>query len=250
MTSSRCALLAVGVLFAVPVGVRAEEDADPSAVVKKAIAAHGGDKLAKFGAVTMKVKGNVHVGAQSFPVTGEANSFGSDRLKVTIEVEAGGQKFTIINVVTGDKGWSRTGDETKVLEKELLAEAKAMAYRNWLIMIAPLKDKGFTFALIGEVKIEKRAVVGVKVSRKGQNDVDLYFDKETGLLAKMEARVRDEGSGQEVNEETFYTDYKEVQGTKQPMKVTVNRDGKLFIEAEVTGYELAEKLDESVFAKP
>jgi hypothetical protein len=80
--------------------------------------------------------------------------------------------------------------------------------------------------------------------------VTLYFDKESGLLVKYESRVKDEGSGQEVNEEHFLSDYKEVQGTKQAGKVVTKRDGKLYLEGEVTDHQLSEKLDAGVFAKP
>jgi len=34
------------------------------------------------------------------------------------------------------------------------------------------------------------------------------------------------------------------------MKFVVKRDGKLFVEGEATDYQLAEKLEDSVFAKP
>src|SRR5262249_23048421 len=108
----------------------------------------------------------------------------------------------------------------------------------------------FKLSTIGESKIEKRTALGVKVTRKDHRDIDLYFDKETGLLLKSETRVKDDGSGQEVAQESFYDDYKEVQGTKQAMKFTGKRDGKVFVEAEATEIELAEKLDASVFAKP
>ena len=92
--------------------------------------------------------------------------------------------------------------------------------------------------------------MGVKVSSKGHRDVDLYFDKETGLLVKTEGRVKDDMSGQEVTEESFHSEYKEVQGTKQAHKFVVKRNGKLFMEGEATGVELSEKLDASTFAKP
>ena len=46
------------------------------------------------------------------------------------------------------------------------------------------------------------------------------------------------------------SNYKEVQGTKQAMRFITRRDGKLYMEGEITEYVLAEKLDERTFAKP
>ena len=105
-------------------------------------------------------------------------------------------------------------------------------------------------AAVDRFGVEKRAALGVKVSSKGHRDVDLYFDKETGLLVKTETRVKMDGSDVEVQEESFASEYKEVQGTKQAMKFTVKRDGKLFVEGEATELTLSEKLDASTFAKP
>lgn len=250
MRQRTSAFLAIGLVLTVPVLARADDNADARALVNKAIKAHGGDKLAKFSASTVKLKGTVHAMGQAIPFTGEVNTHGADRQKVEIEASVGAEKFRVINILNGDKGWSRMGEDTKELDKDTLANAKSQAYGAWVATLVPLKDKAFTLATVGEFKLEKRTALGIKVSRKGHKEVDLYFDKETGLLVKSESRVRDEGSGQEVTEETFYDGYKEVQGTKQAMKFTIKRDGKLFLEAEATEVELAEKLDASVFAKP
>jgi hypothetical protein len=245
------ALLGLGFLVAVSVPVRADDAADARALVEKAVKAQGGqEKLDKFAAHTMKFKGTFHGMGQAIPMTGEIFVQGADKSKVEVEVEAGGMKFQIVNVLNGDKGWAKMGKDLKELDKDEVAEAQEQAYFAWVATLAPLKDKKFTLKTIGEQEVNKRATLGVKVSSKGHRDVDLYFDKETGLLVKTETRVKDEGSGQEVTEETFPSGYKEVEGTKQSMKFTVKRDGKLFLEGEATEMTLAEKLDASTFDKP
>lgn len=251
MSHVRQALAALGFVLAVAVPARADDAADARAIVEKAVKAHGGqDKLDKLTAHTTKFKGDFHGMGQAIPMTGEVVTQGAARQKIDVEVEAGGQKFRFTIVVDGDKGWTRMGDETKELDKDALAEAKEQGHAGWVATLAPLKDKAFTLATTGESKVEKKAALGVKVSSKGHRDVDLYFDKETGLLIKTETRVKDDGSGQEVNEETFYEEYQEVQGTKQAKKFSVKRDGKLYLEVDVTEVTLSEKLDASVFAKP
>jgi hypothetical protein len=196
------------------------------------------------------MKGTVQVMGMGIEFEGAIATYGSDRQKLDIEAKVGGQKFRVVNVLNGDKGWARVGDQTMELDKDQLAEAKEQGHAGWVASLVPLKDKGFTLATIGETKVNDKPAVGVKVSFKGRRDVDLYFDKQTGLLVKSETRVRDEESGQEVNEETIYGDYKDVQGTKQAMKFTIKRDGKPFMEAEASGYELSEKLPDSTFDKP
>ena len=67
---------------------------------------------------------------------------------------------------------------------------------------------------------------------------------------ELQKRVKDETSGQEVTEETLLSEYKAVQGTKQATKFIVKRDGKLYSEGEISDYQLTEKLDDALFAKP
>jgi hypothetical protein len=244
------ALVAFGLVLAGPVAARADDAADARAIVDKAIKAHGGDALTKYKAVTVQMKGTVQAMGQGIEFSGEVATHGPERQKLDIEASVAGQKFRVVNVLNGDKGWTRFGDETMELDKDKIAEAKEQAHAGWVASLVPLKEKGYTLTTVGEAKVNDKPAVGVKVSYKGRRDVDLYFDKASGLLVKSEARVRDEESGQEVNEETFYSDYKEVQGTQQAMKFLVKRDGKVFMEGEATSYELTEKLPDSVFDKP
>ncbi|MBA4066156.1 MAG: hypothetical protein C0501_21050 [Isosphaera sp.] len=251
MSHVRYALAALGFVFAAAAPAPADDAADARALVEKAVKAHGGqDKLEKFAAVTTAFKGKFLAMGQAIDMAGEVVTQGADQVKVDVEVEAGGQKVRVVNVFNKDKGWMKLGDETKEMDKDEVAEAKEQAYAGWVATLDPLTGKAFTLATVGEAKVNDRPALGVKVSRKDRRDVDLYFDKETGLLVKSETRVKDEGSGQEVTQETFYDGYKEVQGTKQAMKFTVKRDGKPFMEGEATEVTLAEKLDASVFAKP
>lgn len=251
MKHVRHSALTFGFLLAVSAPARADDAADARALVEKAIKAHGGlDNLEKFPASTTKFKGTFHGMGEAIPMTGEISTQGKDKARLDVEVSAGGQKFRIVNVIAGDKGWTKFGDDTKELSKDELTEAREQTYVGWISTLAPLKDKQFTLSTIGELKVENRPALGVKVVSKGRRDVDLYFDKETGLLVKSETRVKLDGSDQEVTEESFPSEYKEVQGTKQASKFSVKRDGKLYMEGEVTDMQLSDKLDASIFDKP
>lgn len=244
------AVLAVGVLFAAG-AARADDAADAKKLIEKAVKAHGGqDKLDKFTGSAVTFKGTFHGMGDGIPMTGTVTTSGNDKQRVELEIEAGGQKFPILIVLAGDKGWSKVATDTKEMDKDQLAEAKEQAYAAWVSTLAPLKGDTFKFATTGEIKIDGKAALGVKVSSKGRRDIDLYFDKASGLLVKTEGRVKDEASGQEVSEEGFYGDYKDVQGTKQSHKFSVKRNGKLFLEGEASKVEVFEKVEATTFAKP
>jgi hypothetical protein len=248
MRLNRFAVLSVGLVLA---AAPARADDAAKAIVEKAIKAQGGaEALAKYPAVTVSFKGTFHGMGQEIPMTGQVTTQGADRIKMDMEIEAGGQKFRFVNVITKDKGWIKLNDDVKELDKDQLAEGLEQTHAGYVAALYPLTDKAYTLAATGETKVNDKPALGVKVSAKGHRDVTLYFDKESGLLVKSEHLVKDEGSGQEVAEETLYSEYKEVQGTKQAMKFTVNRDGKLYVQGESTEIHLSEKLDDNAFAKP
>jgi hypothetical protein len=116
--------------------------------------------------------------------------------------------------------------------------------------MAMLKDKKAEFSPLGEAKVNDKPAVGVKVSAKGHKDVNLFFDKETGLLAKVERRTLDAMSGEDVAEERIITEYQDIDGLKVAKKIIINREGKKFMEVELVEHKPQEKLDASEFGKP
>lgn len=117
-------------------------------------------------------------------------------------------------------------------------------------MTALIKDKGFDLSLTGEIKVGDKPALGVRVSAKGQKDITLYFDKTTGLLAKLEHRVAEGGTGNEVTEERIVVEYKKNDaGIPLPKKLVIKHDGKDFLVADVAEAKMLEKLDDSYFTK-
>lgn len=245
--------LALGFALATIVPARADDDAKTArALVDKAVTAHGGaETLAKYPGAVLTFKGTFHGMGMEVPMAGEIATQRADRIRVKVEVEAGGQKFTFASVLAGNKGWQRLGDNTTDLDKDAVAELVEQAHAGWIASLAPLTAaKGLSLATTGEQVVDEKKAVGVRVSAKGRRDVVLYFDAATHLLVKSEHRVKDDATGQEVTEENFPSAYKEVRGTKQAMKFTTKRDGKLHVAGEISDYQLSEKLDDSTFAKP
>jgi hypothetical protein len=220
------------------------------ALLAQAVKAAGGEKnLAKFRAVTMKFKGKSYFMGE-VPFTAEWTVQYPDRSRATVTAEFNNMKFTVVTVIDKDKGWMKLNDDTMPLDKERLASEKEQMYARWVSSLVPLGDKGFTLAPAGEAKVDGRDAVGIKVSHKGHRDVSLYFDKKTHLLLKSEAVVKDMG-GQDVKQESFFRDYKEVAGTKRPMKVTIKRGGEKFVDVEeTTEIKPERKLDDRLFAEP
>jgi outer membrane lipoprotein-sorting protein len=243
--------LATVVLLGVFGTARADDQADLRKLIDKGIQAAGGEaNLAKFSAMTFKGKGKFYGMGEGIDYTGEWTVQQPDKLR--FQFNSGGN-FTLVRVVNGDKIWMKIADQEASLvdDKDEIAEAKEAAYAGWVATLLPLKGKEFTLASLGEVKVDGKPAVGVRVSHKGHRDVNLFFDKDKGWLVKTETVVKDlMGGGGEVTQETLYSDYKEVNGAQRSMKLVINRNGKQFVEAELSEIQPKEKIDDSVFGKP
>ncbi|MCI0351601.1 MAG: hypothetical protein L0Z53_19435, partial [Acidobacteriales bacterium] len=58
------------------------------------------------------------------------------------------------------------------------------------------------------------------------------------------------GGDAEMTQTTYYSDYKEFQGTRQPTRLLIEREGKKFSDTHMTEVKLLEKVDNSTFDRP
>jgi hypothetical protein len=170
-------------------------------------------------------------------------------------------ELTVMNIAVktttvydGKKGWIKVnagGNEMEIpVKDELLDEFKNVAEMIGLGQLRALKSKDIKLSLVGESQVNGKAAIGVRVAREGKKDVMIYFDKGTGLMAKIERRARDFQSGQETTEERIIVSYKDVENQKFPSRVIVNRDGAKLLEADVIEARHLESLPDTEFAKP
>jgi len=230
---------------------RAPAQDENRGVIAKAIKATGGEKkLAKLKASKSRFKGTGEFAGATVAMTGEITHEMPGRLRIEVQVEVQGQNLTLLYVLNGKKAWLQALGETMELKGEELDDVKEELHAEHVQTLVPLlRDKAYTLDALGEIKINDRPAVGVRVTSKGHKDVNLYFDKGTGLLTKSERRALDD-TKKEVTEESFYSDYKDVDGVKVPMKIVVHHDGKKFVAMEITEHRFLDQIDDSEFARP
>lgn len=232
------------VLGLVPSLLRAEEE--PKVTLQRAIKAAGGEeKLSRLRQARAKVKGSILVGEPPIHFTGSVVLSLPGRMRTEWVMDGGTQSAWVLD---GETGWVRT-DKTRTLDGSRLDDLKEEVYASNVETLLPLlNDKGYTLTPLGESKVEGETVIGVHVTSKGHKDIDLYFGRAAGLLLKLTRSVNE--GNREVRQETFYSDFRDVGGPKQPLKVRVERDGKKYLEMEITDVRLLDRLDASEFAKP
>jgi hypothetical protein len=226
-------------------GARADDAKD---ILTKAIKAHGGDEaLGKYKAARTKSKGKIEIlGGLDF--TQESAIMAPDKLKETVEMEVMGQNVRVVTTFDGSKAHIVANGQEVPVEDKIKETLKNAVYAMRVAQMVPLlKEKGFELSPVGEVKVEDKPAVGVRVSSKGHNDISLFFDKKTNLLVKMEHRTVDPMSGNEITEERIITEYGKSDGLPTPKRVLIKHDGNKFMELEVLDVKRLDKIDDSEF---
>jgi hypothetical protein len=215
------------------------------AVLEKSIKAVGGEKaLAKHKAANLKEKGTYYGMGEGIPYTGSYAYQYPAQFRMEIE-------SVFIIVFDTDKGWVSGGGEVKEMTKEQVAVQKGEQQVRYMSSLVPLRDKAFTLTLLPDAKVDKQDARVVKATRKDWPEMKLYFDKATDYVIKIEYKTVAEDLGnKEVTMDVVMSDFKDVDGVKIGHKRLVNRDGKRFVEAEITEYVAVGKLDAKTFGRP
>jgi hypothetical protein len=248
----RTASVLVTLAFLVPAGSRgADPQNEARAIVQRAIEAHGGAAtLAKARAHAWKVKGKMMAAGQSMTYTADYTFQSPDQFRFDLDMVIGTMNVKLAAATDGKVAWEQMPPEVRAMTREKQEEFHHTVYVMYLSQVTPLLDKAITLAPLGESKLGDRTVVGVKAAQPGRRDVSLFFDKQTGLLAKTSSRVIDEFTMKEVTQDTFLTGYRDRGGVKVFDRLTIQRDGKDFIIEEMSDQRMLEKVDPKQFARP
>jgi hypothetical protein len=225
-------LFTIALLHVAAFGQEKSRQSELNAVVEKAIKAHGGEEtLAKLKGRVWKDKGIGYFGGKESSFTGSYAMQVPDQLKMEL---TGGFPFSLY--FNRDKGLMNG----KELTTAQIKQQQEGAYAGWVTTSFPLKEKTLVLALLEETVVNDRPVVGVKIKSNGHRDIDIYFDKETGLMAKVVTRVFGE-------RESFWSAYRDFDGVPVPTKYVVKQNGKTLVEGEITEWRRADNLGDKTF---
>src|SRR5436853_20344 len=83
-----------------------------------------------------------------------------------------GQNVSVITVIDGAKGWLNVNGTTQDLDPKLLKSIKEDLHRASVLQLVPLKDgKKYEVTAVGEVKVNDRPAVGIRVASKDRKDI-------------------------------------------------------------------------------
>lgn len=111
------------------------------------------------------------------------------------------------------------------------------------------KDKGFTFELEGKEEIEGTPAYKLKLTKKDGKVIYYFVDAESFIELKTQM-TREIAEGQEMTAETFFADYKEVDGVMMAHSMRIKVNGQDQGNIVVDSIELNVPLDDNFFKMP
>ena len=231
---------------------RGDDAAEAKALIARAIKATGAKDDGKPVLMTWKDTGTVNVNGMKLDYVADFAFRSPDALRFDMTAEFMNVKIKLKHVTSGDKSWDAMDGKVEEVIGEKKDHTKAMAYHLWVVSLAPLNhDKAFKLSTVVDKKVNDKQAAGVLVERKDRPVITLYFDKETGLLAKSEMNVKDEFQGwKEVLDENYFEEWKDLGGRKVFTRLRVVRDGKPLIESRLSDQQFPDTLDPKLFEKP
>jgi tetratricopeptide (TPR) repeat protein len=234
-----------------PVKIDPIADPNPDAIIDKAIAALGGaEKLKAAEAFSMNSKGTLELEGNKDEFTTQVTVSGLDRARKEMVGKIGDKNFKGIFVLNGDKGWYRVGDKQGEMDPQNVAIQRRLLYLDVIPTTAfQLKGHQFKVAPGGKLNIDGKPTIGLDVVGPDGKNFTLYFSQESGLPVRLVAKLV-VLADREFTLERTYGQYKEFDGIKKATKILTKNDGKNYMNEEVVGFQVLNKVNAATFAAP
>lgn len=195
---------------------------------------------------TMKTTGKMIMGPMEAPF---AFTFKApNKIHTTFELQ--GMKG--IQAYDGEKGWQvmpfMGKSEPVVMSEDELKQIKDQADIQGPLINA--EAKGTTLELIGNTEIEGTPVIEIKATKKNGDVIHVFLDEEYKLEVMSRAKMK--AMGQEVEAETYFSDYKQVGEYDSPVahSMAIKINGATAQNLSFEKVEFNIDVDDSLFAMP
>jgi hypothetical protein len=117
------------------------------------------------------------------------------------------------------------------------ADRTEKAYLVWVWTLAPLVEKDSKLTLLPPSKLGDQPILGLRLTRDKQKDIDLYFHEKTHRLARIDWRAY----------RIDFDDWNVAEGFSYPAKSFVRyKDGNLYLRTEFQKFEVLKELPSEI----
>lgn len=216
-------------------------------IIEKHIEALGG--MEKLQAInTLKMSGTMVMGAMGI----EGQFTRQMKRPHFVRMDIGFQGQNMVQAYDGENAWGIVpfmGDPSP----QPLPEEQAKQLRQDADFDGPLvdyKSKGHEIQLVGKEDLEGTDTYKLKIILKDGDVLYLFLDAEYYLELKRISKQKDRRSGNEIEVETYFSDFKEVNGVMMPHALQIAGAGPGGINIAINAVEANVDIDDSTFKMP
>jgi hypothetical protein len=204
------------------------------------IAAGGAEALARHAAFAWHGAAIIYAGDREIRIEGDWQVEPPDKSKVeTFEIDKGpGSMRTMM--IDGSRGWSVVEGKDQPLPDAILANERDQFYLYYVLRLEPLRRDGSTLAYIDP---DSNGRPGLRVTRAGRPEVELFFTAATRRVEKLVAHITDPVSGGVVEEELNFTGTIESNGVRWFNGVAILQNHRRFFVLKLATFQALPKLD-------
>jgi len=212
-----------------------------SDILKKMVDAQGGKKALE------KVKDMTTTGSLELiqmGMSGSMTMYKKEPDKVRMDIEVMGMIIT--RAYDGETAWwvnPQTGSREEVPEQQA-QDMKRMALGVDAFLYP--EKYGITFAFKGKEKIEEKEYLVLEQTFSDGHKATLYIEPKTYLTHKSISTTVNQ-MGMEVEQETFESDFKEVEGMTIAYSIIIFQDGEEFMKLALSEVTFNSGLEDSLF---
>ncbi len=214
---------------------------EASDILKKIVEAQGGKKVLE------KIKDMTSSGTielTQMGMTGSMTMYKKEPDKVRMDIEVMGMIIT--QAYNGETAWwvnPQTGNREEVPEQQA-EDMKKMALGIDAFLYP--EKYGIAFAYKGKEKIEEKDYLVLEQTFSDGHKATLYIDPKTYLTYKTKSTTMNP-MGAEVEQETFESDFKKVNGMTIPYSIIIFQDDEEFMKLTLTDISFNSGLEDSLF---
>jgi hypothetical protein len=137
------------------------------------------------------------------------------------------KKGVIINLYSGDKGWTLDKGGVSELSAASIADFQEQAKKDVNNLLRTrLKEPGMQIRFGGTDIVDLKTVDWVEITDAEQRNFRLAVDRTTHLLVRAVITTPDENTHDRNVETSIYANFQLMDGVRTPLQITTDRDGR------------------------
>jgi zinc protease len=220
----------------------AAEKEQIAAVIKSALAAHGGlDTIVGVKRLIAEAKTTLTTGTSRVNATTRTSIEYPDRVRVDAKLP----EAEVVQVYADGKGWLRDPGGVHDAPEPMLKDFQAGVLRDPIALLRGAATGQLTVHLLPEETRDGRVLKVLSVSSEAISTVKLFFDAQRGTLLRLGYDSRGQGPTEEI-----FDDYRSIDGVSIPFKASIVRSGRVVLVRELTDVKINPAIAPDTFARP